>query len=260
MKGTTTSSTAAIVERIQHSGAVEMIRDLGNPWTLAASIVVLFLLVRLSRRFGRRLAAEGILPALNRGARIVLRIVIAVLALWLLVVLVPTWMGPALPWLLLGVFVIVFWSARDLLPDLMAGLVLKFERRLHVGQRVQVAQVAGVVRSVGIRVTTIVDASGREVDVPNRAVLGDAVASEPGAWPTHEATVTLPRDVESERARRALCDAALASPWTPLEPDPVARRHGEIPTKWIVRVKLRDLRYGAQFDGELAERVEEILR
>lgn len=260
MNGTATSSTAAIVDRIQHLGVVEMIRDLGNPWTLAAIILLFFLLVRVSRRLGRRLAAEGILPTINRGLRVALRIAIAILALWLVVVLVPTWMGPALPWLLLGVFVIVVWSARDLLPDLMAGLVLRLERRLHVGQRVRLRDVSGVVRAVGFRVTTITDAAGHQVDVPNRTLLGDAVTSEPGAWPIHEATVTLPRDVESERARRAVRDAALASPWTPLEPDPVVRRHGEVPTQWIVRVRLRDLRYGPQFDGELAERVEELLR
>jgi small-conductance mechanosensitive channel len=256
----TGSSTTAIVDRLQHLEPVEVVRELGNPWSLAFLILLFFVLVRLSRRLGRRLAERGLLPWLNRASRVVLRIGIAVFGLWLLVVLVPAWMGPALPWLLLGLLVIVVWSARDVLPDLMAGLVLRLERRMRLGRRVQLAQVAGVVQAVGFRVTTVLDVGGRLVDVPNRALLNQTVASDPGPWPVHEATVSLRRDVDVERARRALKDAALASAWTPLEPDPVVRRDGVTPTKWIVRVRLRDLRDSARFDGELAERVDELLR
>lgn len=256
----TSTSAVPIVDRFARLEGIEVVREIGNPWTLFVLIVFFLVLVRLSSMLQPRLARHGILPRSNRIARIVLRALVLVLALWLLVVLVPAWMGPALPWVLLGGLVLVVWSARDVLPDLMAGGVLRLERRVKPGVWVEGGSFAGIVHQVGIRATTLRDASERRVDVPNRALLGAPVASVAGPWPTHESTVSLPRDLEADRARAALVDAALASPWTPLEPDPRVSRDGTSPTQWRVRVRLLDIRHAARFDGELLERAEAILR
>jgi small-conductance mechanosensitive channel len=58
-------------------------------------------------------------------------------------------------------------SLQNVVANFVAGLVLLLERRLHVGDSVQIGDLQGQVRQIGSRASTIRTWDGAEVIVPN---------------------------------------------------------------------------------------------
>ncbi|MGB5349322.1 MAG: hypothetical protein WBN10_06950, partial [Polyangiales bacterium] len=58
----------------------------------------------------------------------------------------------------------------------------------------------------------------------------------------------------------ALTDAILSSPWVLAGATPVVLRDPADPNLWRVRTKLLEPRFSVHFEGELLERVEDLLR
>jgi potassium-dependent mechanosensitive channel len=58
-----------------------------------------------------------------------------------------------------------------------SGLILLFERPIHLGDVVQVAGVGGEVRHIGVRATLVRTADGAEVFVPNSLLIAQAVTN-----------------------------------------------------------------------------------
>jgi small-conductance mechanosensitive channel len=227
-----------------------------------ALIVVLLaglLLGSLLRRLREALPTAGALPrtlAITHGA---LRLAILVVFLALLTRLLPAWMSPALPWMVLAAAAALGWSARDVLPDAVAGVVLAFERRIRRGVWLSGEGFAGTVEGLGIRATTLRDARGHRVSIPNRRLLSAPVVSDTSVGSEHEVTLRIPMEQPAARIRRALHDAVLLSPWVPPDARPVVLRDPDEPALWHVRSSLLEIRFAARFEGELLERAEEIL-
>jgi potassium-dependent mechanosensitive channel len=66
---------------------------------------------------------------------------------------------------------------QNLVRDFVSGLVLLYERRINVGDAVQIGDVAGRVQQLGIRACTIRTWEGAEVIVPNASLTSDKVAN-----------------------------------------------------------------------------------
>jgi small-conductance mechanosensitive channel len=58
-----------------------------------------------------------------------------------------------------------------------SGLILLFERPIHLGDVVQVAGIAGEVRHIGVRATLVRTADGAEVFVPNSLLIAQSVTN-----------------------------------------------------------------------------------
>lgn len=67
---------------------------------------------------------------------------------------------------------------QNIFNNLVSGIILVFERPLQVGDTVEVGQLLGVVKSIGIRASTIRTFEGSEVIVPN----GNLVSNELINW------------------------------------------------------------------------------
>ena len=57
--------------------------------------------------------------------------------------------------------------------NFVAGLILMFERPIQRGDTVDVAELTGTVRDIGLRATTISTFDGADVIVPNGLLLAD---------------------------------------------------------------------------------------
>lgn len=224
---------------------------------LLIAIVLLMVLAALLSSFVRRQTDRRmLLPRLASGTNKLIRIFVATLLLLLAIAWLP---GDALPFALLAAALALGWSLRDVLPDLIAGAVIAFERRVRPGMWLSGDGFAGVVERVGLRATWLRDANDRRVAVPNRALVSTPVTSDDGLWPTRDVTIRMQTDLPAEVVRRAIVDAILASPCSPVEQMPSVQRDGADPSIWHVRARILDLSFAGSFEGELLERAEAML-
>lgn len=166
-------------------------------------------------------------------------------------------------WILWGLVVLAIvtgWSVRDLFADVVAGAILAGERRVRKGMWVSGDGFQGTVEGRSLRATWLRDGQGHRLTVPNRAMVGAPMVYDSGAEAEHEVVVRLEGYDDASRIRLALNDAILSSPWVLAGATPVVLRDPADPVVWRVRSKLLEPRFSVHFEGELLERVEDLLR
>jgi len=163
-------------------------------------------------------------------------------------------------WALAVLALVVGWSVRDLFADLVAGVVLAAERRVKKGMWVSGDGFQGTVEGRSLRATWLRDGQGHRITVPNRAMVGAPMVYDVGADAEHEVVVRLDGYRDAGKVRMALTDAILSSPWVLAGATPVVLRDPADPIVWRVRTKLLEPRFSVHFEGELLERVEDLLR
>ena len=193
------------------------------------------------------------------GLVFVLRLVGLGLLLAIVLDLVPTGQNWIL-WTLAILALVVGWSVRDLFADLVAGGILAAERRVKKGMWVSGDGFQGTVEGRSVRATWLRDGQGHRLTVPNRAMVGAPMVYDAGADAEHEVVVRLEGYEDAGKVRMALTDAILSSPWALAGATPVVLRDPADPVVWRVRTKLLEPRFSVHFEGELLERVEDLLR
>ncbi len=244
------------------------LRDLLPSWDLldlsiGAQIALLLIAIAISFLIGRArnsLAHEGALPLAASFLHALVRIAALAVGITLLVRLLPPGLWPALPLTLAAAAIALGLSLRDLLPDLLAGIVIAFEQRVQPGTWVAGNGFGGIVERRSLRATWLRDGHGRRIAVPNRVLLRGPIASHISTGPVHDTTLRIASEGPAGEIRRAILDAVLASPWVRAEVPPAVRRDGKDPMVWHVRAPLLDMRFGSQFEGDLLERTEEMLQ
>ena len=190
----------------------------------------------------------------------VLRLVGLGLLLAIVLKLVPGGGEDYVLWTLAILALVVGWSVRDLFADLVAGGVLAAERRVKKGMWVSGDGFQGTVEGRSLRATWLRDGQGHRLTVPNRAMVGAPMVFDSGADAEHEVVVRLEGYDDAGRVRLALTDAILSSPWVLAGAAPIVLRDPADPVVWRVRTKLLEPRFSVHFEGELLERVEDLLR
>jgi small-conductance mechanosensitive channel len=222
---------------------------------LALSCVGLVAAARLVRR---RLAPTGLLPAALELGETALRVLALFFGAGVLAAWIPANLAPLLPWVMVFGAAAVGWSIRDVAPDLMAWITVALEGRIRVGKWVEVSGLAGRVEFVGLRSTVLHDLKGREILVPNRVLIQDAVTSDLSLWPVVEVTLSLGA-WDTSQARWALQEAIYLAPWVAPAGEPEISGDVLGEGLWRVRVRLLDGRYAPAFKATLRERALEIL-
>ena len=147
------------------------------------------------------------------------------------------------------------WSARDVLPDLIGGVVIRIDRRVQVGQRI-IGK--GVVSDLGLLTTTLADGS-RTHAVPNRTLLTNTLQIEDARWPEVEIWLTLSESASATTIRAALREAALTTPWGAPGARPDIQQDPAVPQRWRVAMRVLDEGFIGAFQGSLRERTQERL-
>jgi len=223
-------------------------------WLLAV-VLVLFITERARSWITKNIPLRSALGALV----FVLRIAVFSLLVAIVLAVVPSdqnWILGALAVLAL----VVGWSVRDLFADLVAGAILAAERRVKKGMWVSGNGFQGTVEGRSLRATWLRDGQGHRITVPNRAMVGAPMVYDAGADAEHEVVVRLEGYRDAGKVRMALTDAILSSPWVLAGATPVVLRDPADPIVWRVRTKLLEPRFSVHFEGELLERVEDLLR
>jgi len=223
-------------------------------WLLAVGLL-LFIAERARSWITTNIPLRRVLGALV----FVLRITAFCLLLAIVFQLVPSGQNWIL-WTLAVLALVVGWSVRDLFADLVAGGILAVERRVKKGMWVSGDGFQGTVEGRSLRATWLRDGQGHRITVPNRAMVGAPMVYDAGADAEHEVVVRLEGYRDAGKVRMALTDAILSSPWVLAGATPVVLRDPADPIVWRVRTKLLEPRFSVHFEGELLERVEDLLR
>jgi len=228
-------------------------------WNLFLSLALVLALLWLIRLLRDRLPARGFIPRSLSVLSLCFRVALAVIAFLILMQLVPEWMDPVMKWILIAAAAALGWSARDVLPDLLAGVILGLERRVRVGVWVSGDGFGGLVESRGPRAVHIRDAHGHTIAIPNRILLEKPTLTDVGIGVGHEIVLRLPTEAPAALVRHALRDAVLASPWVPPSVEPLVFRDTSDPERWHLRCRLLEPSHALHFEGEILERTEEII-
>ena len=252
----------SIARRASDSGQGEEALPAGDHspvWTLVLWLLAVGLVLFIAER-GRSWITQNIPLRRALGALVfVLRIAAFFLLLAIIFPLVPT-DQPWILWTLAVLALVVGWSVRDLFADLVAGGILAAERRVKKGMWVSGDGFQGTVEGRSLRATWLRDGQGHRLTVPNRAMVGAPMVYDVGADAEHEVVVRLEGYRDAGKVRMALGDAILSSPWVLAGATPVVLRDPSDPVVWRVRTKLLEPRFSVHFEGELLERVEDLLR
>lgn len=234
----------------------------GDGWTVLGMIGVLvfsLLLVSVVRRLRDGLPSEGLLPTALAAAHLVLQIFALLTAAGVVGRLLPPALEPAVPWAIVAVAVAIGWSSRDILPDVIAAVVIAFERKIRRGTWIALGELEGLVEGRGLRAVWVRDGSGNRVAIPNRRLLTADVAMQEVPGPVHEVVLRVDGDSSSSDIRRALVEASITSPFIRSDGAPIVRQDGSDPRMWHVRAQLLEMRFAERFEGDLLERTEDVL-
>ena len=221
--------------------------------------VVSWLLTILLRSWRRALPETGLIPWLLAVLHAAFRVIFFVALVILGASLLPPRLGAVLPVILFGAAIALGWSLRDVLPDVVASIVLIAERRVRRGEWLKGDGFSGIVVQFGIRSIVLKDLRGYRVVVPNRNLLRETVVSHSATAAEREVSLRIETDASSKAVRHALRDAILFSPWVATGLEPIVLRDPIDPQLWHIRARLLDLSYASRFSGDLLERVEENL-
>jgi small-conductance mechanosensitive channel len=152
-------------------------------------------------------------------------------------------------------------AAKDLLNDLIGGIVVLFDRSFQTGDRVAVGGHYGEVVSIGLRSTKLVTADDSLVTVPNSVMLASTVSnSNAGALDCQVVVdLYLPGAVDLAQVEHVAREAALTSKLAYLAKPVVVNVKDEFDethlTHVIVKAYVFDARYENAFAADITRRV-----
>ena len=113
---------------------------------------------------------------------------------------------------------------QNIVNNFVSGLILLFERPIHVGDTVDVGGLVGIVRRIGARSSTVVTFQGAEVIVPNSNLLSNQVINWTlsSQWRRVDVPVRVAYGTDPERVIKLLVDVAETHPGVLLERPPMA--------------------------------------
>jgi small-conductance mechanosensitive channel len=156
----------------------ELSLSIGSLVSFAAATWAAFWLARTIRQ----VLAEDVLPGLSLprgvGNSVSSLSYYVVLFLGLLAALAAAGFQVGQLTLVLGALGVgIGFGLQDVVRNFVAGMILLFERPIQRGDTVEVAGMAGTVREIGLRATTVTTFDGADVVVPNGMLLADKLVN-----------------------------------------------------------------------------------
>ncbi|MGY8823775.1 MAG: mechanosensitive ion channel family protein [Candidatus Latescibacterota bacterium] len=156
-------------------------------------------------------------------------------------------------------------AAKDLLNDIIGGVVVLFDRSFQTGDRILVGGHYGEVVSIGLRSTKIVTPDDSLVTVPNSSILSSTVSNTNAGAIDCQVVVDiyLPTAADLEVAEGIAREAVLTSKYTYLSKPVVVNVKDEFKETYlshlIVKAYVFDTRYENAFAADLTRRIKKEL-
>ena len=113
---------------------------------------------------------------------------------------------------------------QNIVNNFVSGLILLFERPIHVGDTVDVGGLVGMVRRIGARSSTVLTFQGAEVIVPNSNLISNQVINWTlsSQWRRVDVTIGVAYGTDPERVIKLLVGVAQSHPGVLLARPPMA--------------------------------------
>jgi small-conductance mechanosensitive channel len=157
-------------------------------------------------------------------------------------------------------------GAQDLVRNILAGIMILFERPFHVGDMIQVGQHYGEVINIGLRAVQIRTFEDSVVTFPNALVQTDAVSNANAGQLSEMVVVSfvLPATVAVAPVKELACDAAACSPYVQLD-KPITvlvedRFDYTFLTRFTVKAYVHEIRLERLLASDVLERIKHAIR
>jgi len=152
--------------------------------------------------------------------------------------------------LLAGAFGVgVGFGMQNIVNNFISGLILLFERPIHLGDTVEVAGVQGVVKHIGIRSSIITTQDGADAIIPNATLISEKLMNWTltNDWRRVDVRVGVAYGSDLEKAMHLLYSVATADPDVRQTPPPAVLFQGFGDSAQNLELRFW-LRVGAQID------------
>jgi potassium-dependent mechanosensitive channel len=125
--------------------------------------------------------------------------------------------------LLAGAFGVgVGFGLQNIVNNFISGLILLFERPIHPGDTVEVSGLSGVVKSIGIRSSTIATGDGADAIIPNATLISEKLMNWTltNPWRRVDIRIAVAYGSDLEKVMQILLSVAAADPDVLREPAP----------------------------------------
>ncbi len=228
---------------------------------LAGGLVALlrWALDKLARRFNRyRLQISRLFP--------LLRLIIWTFALLMTVFVILHLPQGALLAVAATVGVALGLAAQDMLRNLIAGVIMLFDRPYRVGDMVRIGEHYGEVKSIDLNLTRLHTFTDDIVTIPNAEVMKQAVVNSNAGELTEMIAVPFHVPAASDIAtlKTLAHEAAFCCPYSYLKKPVVIVLEDEVDYHYITKVTIKayvvDVRYERAMASDIIERVKSALQ
>ncbi len=125
--------------------------------------------------------------------------------------------------LLAGAFGVgVGFGLQNIVNNFISGLILLFERPIHPGDTVEVSGLSGVVKSIGVRSSTIATGDGADAIIPNATLISEKLMNWTltNPWRRVDVRIAVAYGSDLEKVMQILLSVAAADPDVLREPAP----------------------------------------
>lgn len=164
--------------------------------------------------------------------------------------------------------VAVGFAAKDTLSNLIAGILLIIDRPFEVGDRIEVWSAPagssswGDVINIGLRATKIQTTDNIIIVIPNNEIMTRDIVNYTliSSKIRVRINIGVSYDTDIDKAKAAICDVALATPWILKEPAPkvVVRNFGESSVDLQLRVWIGNARDRMNTISHITDRVKNV--
>ena len=259
----TPAPTPAVQQAPSDSIAANLLPRPPKPNLLRAILLLLATLVcvgtaNLAERPLERLAPSGLLPSGLKALVVVFRGGALVVAFLGVLHLVPAAWSPAVAYVLVGTAFAVGWSVREVVQDLLVGLIFILERSFRTGQRLRFEGITGTLTRMTFRVTWLRTDEGADIAIPNRKLTNATLELDSDPYAPVSVLLLVPPCRSSVEARTTIRELVLLNPYLAPGNDPQVFRQADDPQRWRVKARLLDARYADRFRGTMVDLVEEV--
>ena len=153
-------------------------------------------------------------------------------------------------------------ASRDLIRNLIAGIIIGFDRDFEIGDVIRTGEIEGEVTGIGLRAIRIMQTDGHAIEVPNAYLLRGPVSNVTPALSDAQTRIeiTLPGHTEVARARQIAYLAAAVSRYASPRRAPEVFVDTPFDGEFLVRLTVLGFVFDPVFEDHYRSDVIEMIR